>query len=78
MTLIVSRAVVTAFVVAVFASSAVSQTKQQPINTVRFPDQVLSFEHLHKAEKFEDLPKYGLVPPEHRNHKAGKNLILLA
>ncbi len=39
---------------------------------------VFSFESLDKIEKYEDLPKYGLVAPNHKNHVSGKNLIMLA
>jgi len=39
---------------------------------------VLSFESLDKIEMYDDLPKYGLVAPNHKNHVSGKNLIMLA
>lgn len=45
---------------------------------ISFNKNVLSFETLDKIEKFEDLPKYGLVAPEQYNHNSGKNLILFA
>ncbi len=41
-------------------------------------EKVLSLESLDKAETYEDLKKWGLVAPDHYNHKSGKNLILLA
>lgn len=45
---------------------------------VNFKESVLSFDTLNKAERFEDLPKWGLVAPEQYNHESGKNLIMLA
>ena len=45
---------------------------------ITFNKNVLSFETLGQIEKYEDLPKYGLVAPEQYNHKSGKNLVLLA
>ena len=45
---------------------------------ITFNKNVLSFETLDQIEKYEDLPKYGLVAPEQYNHKSGKNLVLLA
>ena len=33
---------------------------------------------MDKLEKYEDLPKYGLIAPNQHNHVSGKNLIMLA
>jgi len=52
-----------------------AKTSEERIN---FEEKVLSFDTLNKAEKFEDLPKWGLVAPEQYNHEGGKNLIMLA
>ena len=38
----------------------------------------LLFEELDSVENYEDLSQYGVLPPEIKNHKAGKNLILLS
>ena len=45
--------------------------------TITFDKNVLSFETLGQIEKYEDLPKYGLVAPQQYNHNSGKNLVLL-
>lgn len=45
---------------------------------VTFDNKVLSFETLDRIEKYEELPKYGLVAPEQYNHKSGKYLVVLA
>lgn len=45
---------------------------------INFDEKVLSFDTLNKAEKFEDLSKWGLVAPEQYNHESGRNLIMLA
>jgi hypothetical protein len=52
--------------------------KHDKHENITFTEKVLSFELLDQAEKYEDLPKYGLLAPWQYNHKSGKNLVLLA
>src|SRR5262245_17500394 len=59
-------------------SAKKTDSKQEPSKAITFNERVFSFDTLDKVERYEDLPKFGLVPPEQTNHRSGKNLILLA
>lgn len=56
----------------------IGKQNQSSPQITNFQNQVFSFDTLDKVEKFEDLPKWGLVAPEQYNHESGKNLIMLA